>query len=127
MKKSFINLAKKYYNNPHEWHPEEFNEDLKSFGYLKNLITRYINGGENIHLTLNRIILICNLFTPKGARELCYEYLDENLHPIINSYLLYLDIIPAWQINVKVDAHILRELHNIFDRPNTHIQSIPEE
>ena len=113
-KDNVIQYAWNNYANPQAYHGDEFFEDMKIFSFIKKLLTRYRKGDDvNHHLTLNHIITVINLFGAHASRDLLHYYIPEASHQSLNSFLLYLSIIPEPKEDVNYDAGILEFLETL--------------
>ena len=89
----FIFAAKHYYN-PLGVDPEEFQEDLKRFKYVKRLVNRYLDGGElPLRLILNHLIVIFNVFGVEGGLAILGLKMDEKHLPVLKPFLIFLRMI----------------------------------
>jgi|TARA_R110000782_G_scaffold36086_1_gene86078 hypothetical protein len=88
-------FAMKMYDNPQCKNIDEFYEDLDRIKYVKRLLHKYINRGVlRERLILNHIIVLTNLFTPLGSTKMLFYKLDEEMHPPLKTFLLYLNYLP---------------------------------
>ena len=63
---------------------------------MKRLLKRYQNNGElKVHLILNHLIILFNVFNEATVPLLFYN-LDEELWPAIKSFLIFLNRIPEY-------------------------------
>jgi hypothetical protein len=86
---------------------EDFESDLKRIRYIKRLLKRYKKDGDlKIHLILNHLIILFNVFNDAAIPLLFYN-LDEDLWPSIKSFLVFLNRVPEY--------------------PRTQINNIPED
>jgi hypothetical protein len=109
LKDTFILYAMRHYDNPHCLGTEEFNDDLDRISYIKRLFKRY-NASKNleslrIRLVLNHLITFYNVFEPKAATEILFFKLDEELWPILKTFLIYLGYFSE-QIEVLQDQGV---------------------
>ena len=104
---NYLLFAIKFYDNPQSVTREDFESDLKRIRYVKRLLKRYQNNGElKVHLILNHLIILFNVFNEATVPLLFYN-LDEELWPAIKSFLIFLNRIPEY--------------------PKSHIHGIPED
>lgn len=91
---TFLSIAMRHYDNMQCTSIEEFEEDLKRFGYLKKLFIRYTeNGILKERLILNHLIILHNVFgviTP----ELLFFKIDTQFWNILATFLIYLNQMP---------------------------------
>lgn len=86
---NYLLFAIKFYNNPQAVTREDFETDLKRIRYIKRLLKRYKNNGElKIHLILNHIIILFNVFND-ATIPLLFYHLEEELWPVIKSFLIF--------------------------------------
>ena len=114
---NYLLFAIKFYNNPQAVTKDDFDDDLKRFKYVKRLLKRYKNTGVlKTHLILNHIIVLFNVFGDAVIPLLFYN-MDENLWPVIKSFLLYLKRVPEYPIThihgIPEDGYCLQELNSI--------------
>lgn len=105
----FLQYAFSTYDNPHLSSVQEFEADLKRFTYLNNLLNRYRNDASDLkdRLILNHIVILGNCFTVPGALKLLEYKITQENRKTINSFLIYLGIIPH---DVECDKYILEIL-----------------
>ena len=114
---NYILFAIKYYENPQSVTMEDFESDLKRIRYVKRLLKRYKNTGElKTHLILNHLIILFNVFNDAAVPLLFYN-LEEDLWPLIKSFLIFLNRLPEYpktQIHEIVeDSECLSQLQKI--------------
>ena len=74
---NYLLFAIKFYDNPQSVTREDFESDLKRIRYVKRLLKRYHNNGElKVHLILNHLIILFNVFNEATVPLLFYN-LDE--------------------------------------------------
>jgi len=89
-------FAIKFYDNPQAVTKSDFEDDLKRIKYIKRLLKRYKNTGElKTHLILNHLTVLFNVFN-EAAVPLLFYNLEEDLWPIIKSFLVFLNRIPEY-------------------------------
>ncbi len=95
-------FAIKFYDNPQSVTKEDFESDLKRIRYVKRLLKRYKNNGElKVHLILNHLIILFNVFN-EAAVPLLFYNLEEELWPAIKSFLIFLNRLPDFP-KTKID------------------------
>ena len=114
---NYMLFAIKFYDNPQAVTKDDFESDLKRIRYIKRLLKRYKNTGElKIHLILNHLIILFNVFNEATVALLFYN-LEEDLWPCIKSFLVFLDRIPEYpktRINeIEPDQDCLDQLRAI--------------
>lgn len=91
---NFILYCAKCYDGRFYSSTEDFYNDLNKIGYIKKLITRYIEKGElKERLILNHIIVLNNLFGPEATARILFLKLNEQL-PYLKPFLIFLNILP---------------------------------
>lgn len=109
---TFLEIAKRGYDNAHLKTIDEFVEDFNRFRYVKRLLNRYSKTGElKERLILNHLILIFNVFDSNTAIWLLYQNNNAESIPALNSFLVFLNRI-VYESNV-VDVSVLNRLNNI--------------
>ena len=96
---------------------EDFESDLKRIRYVKRLLKRYQNNGElKVHLILNHLIILFNVFNEATVPLLFYN-LDEELWPAIKSFLIFLNRVseyPKTKVNeIEADEYCLQQLKEL--------------
>jgi hypothetical protein len=114
---NYLLFAIKFYDNPQAVTMEDFQIDLKRIRYVKRLLKRYKNTGElKIHLILNHLIILFNVFNDAAVPLLFYN-LEKDLWPYIKSFLIFLNRLPEYprtQIHdIEEDADCLSQLQTI--------------
>ena len=97
---NYLLFAIKLNDNPQAVTKSDFEDDLKRIKYIKRLLKRYKNTGElKTHLILNHLTVLFNVFN-EAAVPLLFYNLEEELWPIIKSFLVFLNRIPEYPITV---------------------------
>lgn len=114
---NYLLFAIKFYDNPQAVTREDFEADLKRIRYIKRLLKRYKNTGElKIHLILNHLIILFNVFSDATIPLLFYN-LEKDLWPSIKSFLVFLNRIPEYPKseidNIEIDDGCLKQLNSI--------------
>ena len=114
---NYLLFAIKFYDNPQSVTREDFESDLKRFRYVKRLLKRYQNNGElKVHLILNHLIILFNVFNEATVPLLFYN-LDEELWPAIKSFLIFLNRVseyPKTKVNeIEADEYCLQQLKEL--------------
>ena len=114
---NYLLFAIKFYDNPQSVTREDFESDLKRIRYVKRLLKRYQNNGElKVHLILNHLIILCNVFNEATVPLLFYN-LDEELWPAIKSFLIFLNRVseyPKTKVNeIEADEYCLQQLKEL--------------
>ena len=88
-------FAMKSYCNPGCTSVDEFHEDLNRTKYLKRLFRRYDSTGQlRERLILNHIIIFYNVFGIEPATRLLFFKIEEELHSLLKTFLVYLNYCP---------------------------------
>ena len=114
---NYLLFAIKFYDNPQSVTREDFESDLKRIRYVKRLLKRYQNNGElKVHLILNHLIILSNVFNEATVPLLFYN-LDEELWPAIKSFLIFLNRVseyPKTKVNeIEADEYCLQQLKEL--------------
>ncbi len=114
---NYLLFAIKFYDNPQSVTREDFESDLKRIRYVKRLLKRYQNNGElKVHLILNHLIILFNVFNAATVPLLFYN-LDEELWPAIKSFLIFLNRVPEYprtKVNeIEADEYCLQQLKEL--------------
>ena len=114
---NYLLFAIKFYDNPQSLTKEDFEDDLKRIKYIKRLLKRYKNTGVlKVHLILNHLIVLFNVFNDAAVPLLFYN-LDDDLWPVIKSFLIFLNRFPEYprtQIHdIREDCECLSQLREI--------------
>ena len=98
-KNNYLIFAIKFYDNPQSLTKEDFDNDMKRFKYVKRLLNRYKNTKNiedlKVHLILNHLIVLFNVFNDAGVPLLFYN-LDESHWSTIKSFLIFLNRLPEF-------------------------------
>ena len=114
---NYLLFAIKFYDNPQSVTREDFESDLKRIRYVKRLLKRYQNNGElKVHLILNHLIILFNVFNEATVPLLFYN-LDEELWRAIKSFLIFLNRVseyPKTKVNeIEADEYCLQQLKEL--------------
>ena len=114
---NYLLFAIKFYDNPQALTRDDFEDDLKRIKYIKRLLKRYKNTGElKVHLILNHLIILFNVFNEATVPLLFYN-LDEELWPAIKSFLIFLNRVPEYpktNVNdIEADEYCLQQLKEL--------------
>lgn len=108
----------KSYDNPQCESTDEFYEDLNRIKYVKRLIKKYRTQGIlRERLLLNHIIILNNVFGKMAPRLMFYS-LDDELHEVLKTFLIYLSFLPERIpevdiITIPIDQHVVSVLREI--------------
>lgn len=96
---NFLYYALAHYTNTNITDIEEFNDDLKRFKYIKKLLNRYKTKEDiQIHLVVNHMVILYNVFTPIECTKMLVFKLHEHV-TVLKPILSFLDRWPK-----KVDG-----------------------
>lgn len=114
---NYLLFAIKFYNNPQAVTRDDFESDLKRIRYIKRLLKRYKNSGElKVHLILNHLIVLFNVFDD-ATIPLLFYHLEEDLWSPIKSFLVFLNRVPEYpktKINdICIDENCLEKLQSL--------------
>ena len=114
---NYLLFAIKFYDNPQAVTKDDFESDLKRIRYVKRLLKKYKNTGElKVHLILNHLIILFNVFNDAAVPLLFYN-LEEELWPSIKSFLIFLKRVPEYPktvINdIEIDDNCLEKLNEL--------------
>ena len=91
---------------------EEFHEDLNRTKYLKRLFRKYNSSGVlRERLILNHIIIFYNTFGVEASTRLLFYRIEEDLHPLLKTFLVYLNYLPE-KYDIPECALVSIPLHN---------------
>ena len=101
---NFLSFCKKYYFNSECSGKNEFIDDLKRIKYIKRLLIRFKRGGElKERLILNHVIILQNVFGAEACCRILFFKLSKDLHPLLKSFLAYLNYLPSSIPEVNLD------------------------
>jgi len=116
---NYIMYAMKHYDNPQCSNIDEFHEDMNRIKYLKRLFRKYKTTGLlRERLILNHIIIFYNIFGIEAATRLLFTRIEEELHPYLKTFIVYLnnlpDNIPECNLTeIPLDTRIVSKLRKI--------------
>ena len=101
---NYLLFAIKFYDNPQAVTKEDFDDDLKKIKYIKRLLKRYkVTGELKIHLILNHLIVLFNVFNDATVPLLFYN-LEQEYWSSIKSFLIFLNRIPEYPRSETLDS-----------------------
>ena len=114
---NYVLFAIKYYDNPSAVTKEDFLDDLRRFKYIKRLINKYLKNGEvKLHLLLNHIIIVYNVFN-EAATPLLFYKMDKEYWSIIKSIMIFLERYPEVETDtlkrIPINEQIIKELKSL--------------
>ena len=105
--KNYIQYAMKNYDNP-SGGVEEFEEDMARMVYLKRLFRKYHNSGIlRERLVLNHIITFYNVFGVEVATRLLFFKIENELHYILKTFLIFLNYLPEGNPKFSVGVDVV--------------------
>ena len=117
--KNFAMFAMKLYNNPQCLGLDEYKDDLNRLKYVKRLLRKYFkNGILRERLILNHIIILANVFGVDGAVKMLFYKVEEELHPLLKTFLVFLQYLPEKHEGseydlIPLDNHVIEILRKI--------------
>jgi hypothetical protein len=101
---TFLLYVSKLYSNPNSIGIDEFYEDLSKIKYIKRLLIRFKRGGDlKERLILNHVIILQNVFGAEACCRILFFKLSKDLHPLLKSFLAYLNYLPSSIPEVNLD------------------------
>jgi len=114
---NYLLFAIKFYDNPQAVTKDDFDDDLKRIKYIKRLLRGYKKNGElKVHLILNHLTVLFNVFNDAAVPLLFYN-LEKDLWSYIKSFLIFLNRLPEYPKSVindiEADQNCLIQLRSI--------------
>jgi len=113
---NYLFFAIKHYDNPQAVTKEDFYDDLKRFKYLKRLLKTYVKTGNlKLHLILNHMIIIYNVFG-EAATPLLFYKISPDYWSVLKSFMLYLNRYPemhSFLDSIIIDKYCTEELQKL--------------
>ena len=114
---NYLLFAIKFYDNPQAVTKDDFDDDLKRIKYIKRLLRGYKKNGElKVHLILNHLTVLFNVFNDAAVPLLFYN-LEKDLWSYIKSFLIFLNRLPEYPKsiinNIESDKNCLDQLNSI--------------
>lgn len=116
---NYILFAMKHYSNPQCVSYQEFEEDMNRIKYLKRLLRKYKSTGLlRERLILNHIIILYNMFGIEATSRLLFARIEEELHPYLKPFIVYLNYLPSSipecdVVMIPMDVRIIHQLRKI--------------
>jgi hypothetical protein len=121
---NLILYAMRHYDNPACHDVNEFTDDFDRIKYLKRLFKRYQSKKVlKDRLILNHIIIFYNVFGVDAGTRILFFRLEEDLWPILKTFLVFLNLLPEVVYGVD-DKDILTERIAIDSTLVEHLKSI---
>ena len=111
---NYLFFAIQNYSNPQAVTKDDFYDDLKRFKYLKRLLKTYIKTGNlKLHLILNHMIIIYNVFG-EAATPLLFFKMEREYWSLLKTLLLYLNKYPIGMMTeLETDPDLEEELEQL--------------
>ena len=104
--KNFLEFAASSYKNPSCLSVDEFIDDLARVKYVKRLLNRYVRTQRiQERLIVNHLISLYNVFDIPCMTEMLFYKCEEETHPALRAFLLFLNHIPKHK-NQVVDKNV---------------------
>ena len=117
---TYMMYAMKHYDNPQCIGMDEFQEDLNRIKYIKRLFRKYKNNDIlRERLILNHIIIFYNVFGVKAATRILFYKIEEEVHDLLKTFLVYLNYIPengipeVDLITIPLDQFVINKLREL--------------
>lgn len=119
---NFLMFAIKAYDNPGCNGIKEFHDDVKRFKYLKKLFRRYKNNDDlKERLIINHIVVLCNVFGVEAATKMLFYKIEEDLWPVLKTFLVFLNFMPIEvivskginEVEIPLDDKVVKLLRQI--------------
>lgn len=102
----------------------EFDEDFKTFRYIKRLLHRYRLTGEiKERLLLNHLILCQNVFGVEGSTRILFFRINEKDYNTLKTFLIFTSAMPTIvkgirgkdirSSDIELDSKLISKLRNI--------------
>jgi len=102
----------------------EFDEDFKTFRYIKRLLHRYRLTGEiKERLLLNHLILCQNVFGVEGSTRILFFRINEKDYITLKTFLIFTSAMPTIvkgirgkdirSSDIELDSKLISKLRNI--------------
>ena len=117
---TYMMFAMKYYDNPQCIGMDEFQEDLNRIKYIKRLFRKYKNNDIlRERLIINHIIIFYNVFGIESATRILFYKIEEELHDLLKTFLVYLNYLPEKNIpevdlvEISLDQFVINKLREL--------------
>jgi hypothetical protein len=116
---NFLLFAIKNYENPQAITKDDFDKDLNHFKYIKRLLKKYKKNGDlKVHLLLNHIVILYNIFGEAATPMLFFKN-DFEAWNTIKTFIVFLNRLPEYPKSdihrIEEDQYCKRELLGIED------------
>ena len=117
---TYMMYAMKHYDNPQCIGMDEFQEDLNRLKYIKRLFRKYRNNDIlRERLLLNHIIIFYNVFGVEPATRILFYKIEEEMHDLLKTFLVYLNYLPeedipeAKLVEIPLDQFVINKLREV--------------
>jgi hypothetical protein len=117
---TYMMYAMKHYDNPQCIGMDEFQEDLNRIKYIKRLFRKYKNNDIlRERLILNHIIIFYNVFGVKSGTRILFYKIEEEVHDLLKTFLVYLNYLPEEGIpevdliTIPLDQFVINKLREL--------------
>ena len=114
---TYLFFAIRHYYNPSSSTKDDFYEDLKRFKYVQRHLKKYVETGDiKLHLLINHIIILYNVFDDAATPMLYYKSKNEYWSAIktIQMFLERYPNVPSEQLDaIPVDYILYKQLREI--------------
>ena len=117
---TYMMYAMKHYDNPQCIGMDEFQEDLNRIKYIKRLFRKYRNNDIlRERLLLNHIIIFYNVFGVEPATRILFYKIEEEMHDLLKTFLVYLNYLPeedipeAKLVEIPLDQFVINKLREL--------------
>ena len=112
---NYMMFALLHYDNPHCKDITEFFEDIKRLHYIRRLFKRYNEDGIlKERLVINHLVTFYNVFENKAATRILFYKVEEQYHPVLKTFLVFLNRIPIEKyVEIGLDESIIEKLRGM--------------
>ena len=112
---NYMMFALLHYDNPHCKDITEFFEDIKRLHYIRRLFKRYNEDGIlKERLVINHLVTFYNVFENKAATRILFYKVEEQYHPVLKTFLVFLNRIPIEKyVEIGLDESIIAKLRGM--------------
>jgi hypothetical protein len=112
---NYMMFALLHYDNPYCKDIQEFFEDIKRLHYIRRLFKRYSDDKVlKERLIINHLVTFYNVFESNAATRILFYKVEEEYHPTLKTFLVYLNRIPLEQYTeISLDETIIEKLRGM--------------
>lgn len=115
--KNFLQVALHSYDNVNCITLDEFQEDVNRFSHIKKLLTKYVDGANNLNdrLLLNHLVTLYNVFGNNATDLLLYK-IEKKYYGVLFPFLILLDRLPQNALDlleVDLDNDVIQKLRQL--------------